>query len=840
MKRVFFGVTLALVLFVSVVAVVMWNNYRTENTEVSYAGEDLPTLPTVSFTLLDRQVNVLIGYRDEAASVNAVDSLLPVGEDGTISMKISAGDTLVDSAEVSLYSLDGERLLEQTEVPLSGLGDMTAEYKMTSLAETGDSYRLTIKLNLSDGTEGYYSVKVCQYEEETFSDKEELISFAEDFSDGACAKDDDAISDYISYDSELAGTDLHYVNLSTQSSLVEWALLDVTKQEQSIRIYEWYDTQVSIALEYDAELAYGDEVTTARVSEGFCVRERDDTLYLLSYERYASEYFDGDADGVGSTSIILGIQQPDTMDLLYTDYGINVYFTVDGGVWHYNYNSNELVSVFSFGDGSSDIRLNPDRYEVGLCGIYDASLYFTVTGYMESGDHEGEMGFSLYSYDISERECRELMYAPLSLSENEAALVTISDDGLFYVNLGDAIYSLDLSGNDVLKIYEGIDVSTMMVSENGDIVAWQYADDDESIYLLNTKSASLKTTSESSGLSLLGFVGEDLVYARMANTRLTKEGFVFKSFFDRIYIADEELVSKTEYEKDDILVSDVTLTDTGLTFMRYEVDGDTCTQIEDDVLSLAGDDEESMVVELKVATSDAKRNYYYINLGRTISAGEASCESARIIASEPVSVSPTAVENTDIYSAYLFGRLVCSSENLSEAIAAVYDDIGAVYSGSFLSECIWNRDARDLYLTMTLPTMSWTLEGHEEEMSAMNSLERGVDIFVYAGVNAGIVDEEAAESEERKACATVYEELTMLFGDNLIDLTGSDIGYLLYYVNLRHPVLCLTGEDESLIITGYTSTELSIYDPATRETSSVAREDAQEYFDAYNTIFLSF
>ncbi len=840
MKRAFFGVALALILFVSVVAVVMWNNYRTENTEESYAGEGLPTLPTVSFTLMGREVDLLLGYRDEAASVNAVDSLLPVGEDGTISMKISAGDTLVDSAEVSLYSLDGERLLEQTEVPLSGLGEMTAEYKMTSLAETGDSYRLTIKLNLSDGTASFYSLKVCQYEEETFSDKEELISFVEDFSDGACSKDDDIISDYISYDSDLAGTDLHYVNLSTQASLVEWAELTVTKQEQSIRIYEWYDTQVSIALEYDVELTYGDEITTARVSEGFCVRERDDTLYLLSYERYASEYFEADAGNVGSTSIILGIQQPDTMDLLYTDYGINVYFTVDGGVWHYNYNSNELVSVFSFGDGSGDIRINSDRYEVGLCGIYDGSLYFAVTGYMESGDHEGEMGFCLYSYDITERECREVMYANRALSENEATLMTISD-GLFYVNLGDAIYSLDLSGNEVLKIYEGIDTSTLMVSDSGDIVAWQYVGDNEIIYLLNTTSGVLKSTSDSAGLSLLGFIGEDLVYARLANTSLTKEGFVFKTFFDKIYIADEELSIKTEYEKEDILISDVTIADTGITFMRYEVDVDACTQIEDDVLSLAGDKEDSMVVEIKIATSDAKRNYYYINLGRTVPSIEATCENARIVASDSVIVSPTVAENTDTqYCAYLFGKLVCSSDTLSEAIASVYDDMGAVYVGSFLSDCVWNRDARDLYLTMTLPTMSWTLEGHEDEMAAMNSLERGVDIFVYAGVNAGIVDEEAAESEEREDCATVYEELTMLFGDSLIDLTGSDIGYLLYYVNLRHPVLCLTDDNESLIITGYTSTELSIYDPATRETSSVTQEDAQEYFDAYNTIFLSF
>jgi hypothetical protein len=195
---------------------------------------------------------------------------------------------------------------------------------------------------------------------------------------------------------------------------------------------------------------------------------------------------------------------------------------------------------------------------------------------------------------------------------------------------------------------------------------------------------------------------------------------------------------------------------------------------------------------------------------------------------------------TQSYEAYAFGDSVSQTETLSAAIAAIYENMGVVYEQGYLSEQLWNRDARDLYLTMTLPAMTWTQEGHEEEMAAMNSLQRGVDIFVYAGVNAGIVDRDLAQSSERAACANVYEELQLTFGNRLLNLTGSKIGYLLYYINLRHPVLCLTGEDTALIITGYTSTDLMIYDPATRKTEQMTQEEAQEYFDDLNTIFVSF
>jgi hypothetical protein len=842
MKKVIWGAITAILLFVAVIAIVMWNNFGREQQDTNYGQQQEPTLPTVSFNVLGRDANLLFGCRSQENSVELVDTMLPVRAEGEIPIWIHTDGVLVDSAQVLLYSLDGTNLIEQADLNLSGTQELTGVYQMTALAEVGTSYLMTLKLELADRTACYYSMKVCQYPDEEFDNKEELLTFAEEFSNAACDKDQEHISSYISYDRDLAGTDLSDVNLHTDMSLVTWAGLTVQKKTQYVQIYEWYNTQVSISLRYDAGLSYGTEESLAAVHENFCIRERDEKLFLLDYERSCREYFSGNADSVGNTSILLGIQQSDSCDLLYTDYGINIYFTVDGGVWHYNYNTNTLTTVFSFGENREDQRLDPERYAINLVGIQDGMLYFTVQGYMESGRHEGSCGLALYGYDILTGVCREYMYADLTGASGEGTLQAFSQDGLFYTNIGDSIYGLDLAGGDVLKLYEGIDGDTLTVNAQGSMAAWQYIDAPAEICLLDTNTSMLQTITEERELKILGFIDDDLVYGRRAVEQLSREGFVYQHFLDQICIVDGALERKALYEKDQILIGDVEVTDSGVSFARYSVDGNVCTPMTDDVIFLAGEEQPAGVVELKVAASENKRNYYYINLGRTVTADRVSLEEANLLETEPVQFDAQQPEKSAqrSYGTYIYGSCVSENETLTAAIQAAYERMGVVYSEGYLSEPLWNRDARDLYLTMTLPTMTWTQEGHEEEMAAMSSLERGVDIFVYAGVNAGVVDRALAQSSARAACETVYEELKLTFGEHLLDLTGSRIGYLLYYINLRHPVLCLTEEDTALIITGYTSTELMIYDPATRETSRMNQDDAQTYFDQFNTIFVSF
>lgn len=58
----------------------------------------------------------------------------------------------------------------------------------------------------------------------------------------------------------------------------------------------------------------------------------------------------------------------------------------------------------------------------------------------------------------------------------------------------------------------------------------------------------------------------------------------------------------------------------------------------------------------------------------------------------------------------------------------------------------------------------------------------------------------------------------------VIDLTGSDLDAVLYYVNLGTPVFAMNSGSEAVLITGYDNAGVYIYNPAT----GANREDVND------------
>ena len=71
------------------------------------------------------------------------------------------------------------------------------------------------------------------------------------------------------------------------------------------------------------------------------------------------------------------------------------------------------------------------------------------------------------------------------------------------------------------------------------------------------------------------------------------------------------------------------------------------------------------------------------------------------------------------------------------------------------------------------------------------------------------------------------------------NLRGSSVTQILYYINENHLVLAVTGDSSALLLTGYDTKNVSVYDPVTSETTTMAIADAQEYFEAYDCAFFA-
>ncbi|MCR5743722.1 MAG: hypothetical protein K6F92_08420 [Lachnospiraceae bacterium] len=845
MKKTIIGISLAVVMFFTVVIILIVTNIdRGANVDAYGAFAD-PAFPVVSFKVLGMSTDDVYGYKSLEDSTASADMLLPLSDDRVIDISITGYDTVPTGVYIILQTGDNNRLIDKTSIDMKHEnGVMSGEYCLSALTTDATQYYLTIVVSDRQYGDIYYTVWVASYDEEYWSNKTELRDFAVKFSTATFQKDKEYLSSYISYDETKAGTDLSYVNQYSGNTLVMWGGITPKISDRTITVYEWGKLQMGITFSYKANMEVNGESNEYLVEENFTVRKRGSKIYLLNYERYMREVFAGANQSVGVTSILLGIQDKDDVDCIYTDYGTHVYFVVDGSVWYYNYSDNRLLNIFAFGDERTSGRVDRNMYEVSLLGVKNNVLYFSANGYQAAGRHEGEVGLSVYGFNLNSRKTTECFYARMhgeyqACMDLNGVVSYINDLGLLFINIGENIYTMDLTGTEPVKARENIEISSLCVNADKNLAAWKDKTENK-IYILNMMDDTISDITSDYELKLAGFVRDDVVYMERSESENVRLGFTVNELYDSLTIVEKDLNRKAHYEKDGIFITGVTLTSEGVIIHRCEQNGSLYTAIGNDVLSIAGKTETAGVVSIKIATSEIKRNYYYINLGHTVATSkELKVSQALLSASTPATLSEVTDSSREgTYYAYSDGKCVGASDSLIEAIWAVSQTFGRVYIDDRMDKVAWDRDARNSYLTLKLPKMSWTEAGQEEVMAAMSCIDRAVDIFIYSAVDAGVIDKEDAQSEERQSAANVAEELQSALGEHLLVLYDPDIDKSLYYVNEGHPVMVFVGEDYAYLITGYTQNDILVYDPMTRKTSTVAIADAQASYNENGAIMV--
>ena len=75
-----------------------------------------PALPRVSFFVGGTEVNPLFGYTQDMDITAMRDTIVPLGTDGSLKMRIQAEEGQVDAARYEVYSLNGEDMYTKGEV----------------------------------------------------------------------------------------------------------------------------------------------------------------------------------------------------------------------------------------------------------------------------------------------------------------------------------------------------------------------------------------------------------------------------------------------------------------------------------------------------------------------------------------------------------------------------------------------------------------------------------------------------------------------------------------------------------------------------------------------------
>lgn len=833
MKNRIAAIISGMILFVIVVIIILIRNINLETVPDEYVDRGSSNLPIVSFRCLNTKTNPLIGYSNMDDSIASARTVLPNSKE-YVEICFTESDN-ISNVSVFLQTLDRKRLLDEAEGSLYKKGGYDwCNYSISVMAEKKETYYLTVKVETKDNKTGYYTTKLYITDDKDIAGKQDLLSLANKFSDWTLNKQADQLSSYLDYDELKTGTDLSYVNLSTPAKLVTWAELEPRSGEKSLVIYEWGKTQIEISLCYKVTSVYDDESNEYNVKENFILRERDGKLFVLDYERYAGQIFDGRSDQMGYTSILLGVQKKGSMEAMTGDSKSDLFFVVDGGVWHYNVKEHRMTNIYGSRFENSIGGEYP--YKIDLINFADSKLYFTVEGYIAAGINEGNVAFSLYEYDPANKTVKVKVELGITADVYEdKTLAYLTGDKLFTVALGGNLYSVDLTGTDIICIADNIDINKLYIDPSSNYIAWQAKGDDKNIYRMDLEESTIDKISGDTPIELFGFIRQDMVYGYLADGEWKYEGFLMGKLYESVHIIGADHTEKAHYKYDEGKLSNIKINSNNVTMALCEEQNGEWKAVKNDTLIMAGESDKDNGI-IMVTSSEAKRNYYYITIPALQNkAEEYNLGEALYAASDIVSLDAGTDTTYHMYEGWSYGQRVYYGDVIQTAVKNVFDHFGTVrYRND--DSVVWNRDARELYLTMNLPKMVWTEEGHEEEMAAMSSLERAVDIFIHSGVMTGVISREQAEAEERKDTHSVYDELELVYGERLIDLGHSELSMLLYYINLRHPVLAITRDGAAYLLTGYTSNKIVYYNPADRSTNTLSMDDAVAFFgdrDAY-------
>ena len=451
---------LIVVFFVSVILFEILTNHVNEDltTEMPEA-----TLPVISFYADEIQINELYGYKDQMNAAYMRDTITPVDDSRKLPIQIQTYQKAIDGISYEIRSLDGERLIANADVTSyqEEKETISAELEIQNLLQEGEEYLLLIKLTSGDETISYYTRIV----EKPDSHMTECLSFAEEINEKTFNKETSGT--LATYMEKTTGdnTTLQFVSLNSSLKQMSWAGFEGKPiTDPSISIKEITDTYSVIVLQYVvASVGENGGSEYYNIEEYYRIRYTESRMYLLNFERTMNEIFRGENAQFYDNYIQLGIRDKN-VEYRANEAGTIVAFVQEGELWCYNEVENNLSKVFSFrGYEGIDRRENNNQHEIKVVRINEAgSVDYIVYGYMNRGNHEGEVGICVYHYDSIANTNEELIFIPSDKSfevmkSELGQLMYVNEAGELYLMVNGSVYGIDLNTLEIRTLIEGVE-----------------------------------------------------------------------------------------------------------------------------------------------------------------------------------------------------------------------------------------------------------------------------------------------------------------------------------------------------------------------------------------------
>ncbi|MGN1166882.1 MAG: hypothetical protein ACI4S2_10715 [Lachnospiraceae bacterium] len=791
-----------ILIIVFLVAVKIFSYFTNRGNDNMTADMGAATYPQVSFSYDGYTVNNIPGYSQEMEISSLRDTITPVA-DGKLEINIRHYDSTILSAQCNIYSLDGKDKILETEVEEPGRV-VTVNFSDTSVIE--EEKVLQVVLNLEEDKSIYYYTRIVDADGKNAV---ECLDYIKNFHENALDKVEGAgVGKAIEPNEEGDNTTLQHVTIHSDYDHVTWGDLEPTVEgRETWLIKELNGTTSSVQLEYQVRCkGEENEEDIYKVKEFFRVRYKADSKVglLLDYDRTMNQIFDPSKKVLNEKGILLGISDPDTPYMVNNN-GTQVAFVQADELWHYNRDTDEISKVFSFAStGNTDERNLTALHQIELLEMdKTGNLTFAVYGYMNRGDHEGEVGVAVYYYNIEQSSVEEKVFISTRKSyghtiyELGKMVYYSADRNMLYAIVDGTFYEIDVEKNRTKELVTGLKEGQYVVSDDRRLLAYQTGDDQESsdeVQIINLSTGNSRTVTCEEGQSIqpLGFMQTDFVYglSRAEDVGETVSGETIIPMYRIEIQSNKGKIIKT-YEIEDIYILEASFDGNMITLERATKKGSTYSSVMEDHITNNEEKKESNIY-LESYTTSLKQTQMRIIYSDGIEDSEPKVLKPKQILHENPSVfSFNEGETGECYLVYGYGEMKGIYEKAGDAIRQADKYNGVVVASD--QNYIWERGNRNLQHSIT---------EKDDILTAMES--------------------------QLKAGDSPVDVAKQLNDGNVLDLTGCTVEQLMYIIDQDRPVIAMLDAKKSVILTGYTESTVTYINVKNGEKDTVSLEELEK------------
>lgn len=797
---------------VFVIAVIVFSYITNKGNDNMTADMGTATYPQISFSYNGYGLNSLNGYAKKMDIPAMRDTITPVSL-YLADVRIQAYGNLISRARYTVYSLDGEEALKEGEVIQPGESfqvDLNGEGIMSQ------ERVLEIELTVEEETPVYFYTRIV---DAAGIHVPECLDYIKAFHENALGKVEGAgVGTAIEPSEEGDNTTLQHVTIHSNYAQVSWGeLKPVVERSERWSIKEMNESSISVQLEYRVRCkGEENESDLYNTKEFFRVRYAPEAqkVYLLDYDRTMEQIFDATKQILSEKGILLGIVPQDVPYMVNED-GSSVSFVVAHELWNYNKNTDEISLVFSFADAeSTDVRNLTSQHEIRLLEMDSTgNTTFAVYGYMNRGQHEGEVGIAIYYYDIEKNSVAEKVFISSNKSYGSAIyelgkLVYYSvDRDMLYAMAGGSLYEVRVGKNRRRTLIEGLQDKQYVVSDDGQMVAYQLNGElgsatQISVIDLDTGKEQIIECQEGDCIRPLGFMKGDFVYgvAHTSDSGKTVSGETVIPMYKVEIQSSKGEIMKT-YQEEGIYVLEAAFSGNMITLSRATKAGDTYTSVAPDYITNNEEKEESNIYTESYVT-ELKETQIRLTYNDGISDKEPKLlKPKQVLYESPATVTFDDLEIADHYYVYGYGELQGIYERAGEAIQAADGYNGVVVSSE--QAYIWERGNRDL---------AYTIGGKDALFQSIR--------------------------ERLNQNETPIEILESLGEGEILDFTGCTVEQLLYVINQGMPVIAMLNAQQSVLLIGYDTAYVVYIDVQSGERLGVPYETMDQMTQGSGGIYL--